>query len=473
MMRILPLKVGRIHFVGIGGIGMSGIAEVLHALGYQVSGTDIGAGANVQRLRDLGIAVHTGHDATHVEDAGAVVVSSAIKSENPEVSEARSRRIPVVQRAEMLGELMRLRESIAIAGTHGKTTTTSLVAAILDTAGMDPTVINGGIINAYGTNARLGSGEWLVAEADESDGSFTKLPVTVGVVTNIDPEHMEHYGSFDTLRAAFDQFVSQVPFYGFSAVCIDHPEVQALVGRISDRRLITYGFSPQADIGATEPVLSARGSHFDVILRDRDGEESRIENVYLAMPGRHNAQNALAGIVIARQLGIADETIRRALADFSGVKRRFTITGEVNGVTIVDDYGHHPVEIEAVLHTARAACQGQLIAVMQPHRYSRLHDLFRDFCTCFNAADHVLITPVFAAGETPIEGADQESLITGIQSHGHRAVSRASGPEDIAAFLKETAKPGDMCVCLGAGNITAWAHALPALLDSPSKGLVA
>jgi len=461
-MRRLPLDLGVIHFVGIGGIGMSGIAEVLHTLGYAVQGSDIGESANVQRLRAMGIAVAIGHDAANLGAAQVLVVSSAVTADNPEVVAARDRLIPVVRRAEMLGELMRLKWSIAVGGTHGKTTTTSIIASLLDGAGMDPTVINGGIINAWGSNARLGSGDWMVAEADESDGTFLKLPATVAVVTNIDPEHMEHYGSFDRLRAAFDAFVENIPFYGFAALCVDHPEVQAMIPRVSDRRIITYGFSPQADVRAVNLQPGPGGTRFDVIVTDRKvGTERTIDGLRLPMVGDHNAQNALAAVAIGAEMSLPDDVIKSSLAGFEGVKRRFTRTGEVDGIIVIDDYGHHPVEIAAVLKAARAASQGHVVAVVQPHRYTRLRDLFEDFCTCFNDADAVVVADVYAAGEAPIEGADRDALVEGLRHHGHRAAEALDGPGSLAAIIDRLAGSGDMVVCLGAGNITAWAHDLP------------
>lgn len=470
-MRRLPLDLGTIHFVGIGGIGMSGIAEVLHTLGYAVQGSDIGEGANVLRLREMGVPVIVGHAAANIGAAQVVVVSSAVTADNPEVAAARNNLIPVVQRAEMLGELMRLKWSIAVGGTHGKTTTTSIVAALLDAAGMDPTVINGGIINAWGSNARLGSGEWMVAEADESDGTFLKLPATVAVVTNIDPEHMEHYGSFDRLRDAFDAFVENIPFYGFAALCVDHPEVQAMIPRVSDRRIVTYGFSPQADVRAVNLRPGTGGSRFDVIVTDRkSGAERMISDLSLPMVGDHNALNALAAVAIAAEMNLDDEVLKKALAGFAGVKRRFTQTGNVDGTIIIDDYGHHPVEILAVLKAARAVAQGKVIAVVQPHRYTRLHDLFEDFCTCFNDADAVIVADVYPAGEAPIEGADRDSLVEGLRRHGHRAAEPLEGADQLAAAVDGLAGPGDMVVCLGAGNITAWAHELPAQLQAFRNG---
>ena len=466
-MRTLPLSVGTIHFVGIGGIGMSGIAEVLHNLGYRVQGSDVVEGANVARLRDLGIAVHVGHDAAHLGDATVVVASSAVAPGNPEVADARNRLIPVVPRAEMLAEIMRLKWSIAVGGTHGKTTTTSIVAAVLEAADLDPTVINGGIINAYGTNARRGDGEWIVVEADESDGSFVKLPATVAVVTNIDPEHLDFYGAFADLRRAFVSFVANIPFYGFAALCIDHPEVQRLIRKVSDRRLLTYGMSKQADFRAVNVTIQAAASCFDVAIAERNtGATRMLCGLMLPMVGNHNVLNALAAIAIATEMGIAEQTIRHALAGFGGVKRRFTRTGEVGGITVIDDYGHHPVEIAAVLAAARASCEGAVIAVVQPHRYSRLANLFEDFCTCFNDADMVIVADVYPAGEAPIEGYDRDGLVAGLRARGHRGVLALDGPETLAGLIAARCGPGDLVVCLGAGNITAWANALPRQLEA-------
>ena len=464
-MKTMPLTVGTIHLIGIGGIGMSGIAEILHNLGYAVQGSDVAESANVTRLRNLGITVHIGHKGQNVENAAVVVVSSAIKGENPEVAAARARLIPVVRRAEMLAELMRLKASIAIAGTHGKTTTTSLVAALLDAAGMDPTVINGGIINAYGTNAVLGEGDWMVVEADESDGTFIKLPATIAIVTNIDPEHLDYYGDFETLKKAFRTFVENIPFYGFAALCIDHPEVQALIPKVTDRKIITYGHSPQADVRAANLEQGPNGMTFDIILTDRQsGAETVLENLSLPMYGAHNAQNACAAVAVGLELGMEEAQLRRGLAGFGGVKRRFTRTGEAGGVTVIDDYGHHPVEIAAVLKAARGATRGNVIAVVQPHRYSRLSSLFEEFCTCFNDADQVIVADVYAAGESPIPGIDRDALAKGLRAHGHRNVLTLSGPDDLARLVAENAQDGDMVVCLGAGNITTWAHALPGQL---------
>jgi len=460
-MRTMPLTIGRIHFVGIGGIGMSGIAEVLNNLGYQAQGSDVAESANVQRLRDLGIPVVIGHDAANVAEAQVVVVSSAIKADNPEVAAAQMKMIPVVRRAEMLGELMRLKWAIAVGGTHGKTTTTSMIASLIDTAGLDPTVINGGIINAYGTNARLGDGEWMVVEADESDGTFTKLPATIAVVTNMDPEHLDFYGTFDVEKEAFRTFVQNIPFYGFAALCIDHPEVQAMIGQINDRRLITYGMSPQAEVRAENLRNRPAGVEFDVTIATRGETERTLDALLLPMFGAHNVQNALAAVAIANEMGIDDATIAKGLKAFAGVKRRFTKTGEVDGITVIDDYGHHPVEIAAVLTAARAVAQGKVIAVVQPHRYSRLRDLFEEFCTCFNDADMVVVSDVHPAGEAPIEGVDRDALIQGLRTHGHRQVTALEDPSDLAGVIHDIATAGDVVICLGAGSITGWAHELP------------
>ena len=471
-MRALPLSIGTIHFVGIGGIGMSGIAEVLHNLNYSVQGSDLGDNANVKRLRALGIPISIGHREENLGEAQVVVISSAVKPDNLEVAAARKRLMPVVRRAEMLGELMRLKWSIAVGGTHGKTTTTSLIAALLDAAGMDPTVINGGIINAWGSNARLGGGDWVVAEADESDGTFLKLPATIAVVTNIDPEHLDHYGSFEALCAAFDAFVENIPFYGFAVLCIDHAEVQAMIPRVSDRRVVTYGFSPQADVRGVDLESDADGMRFNVVITDRMADTSRtLTDLHLAMLGAHNVQNALAVVAIASEMNIEDAVLRRALADFEGVNRRFTKTGTVDGITVIDDYGHHPVEIAAVLETTRAATEGQVIAVVQPHRYSRLRDCFEEFCTCFNDADVVVVAHVYAAGEDPIEGFDRDALVDGLRSRGHRSVVALDSPEDLAGIVNGLASPGDLIVCLGAGNITVWANALPGALERLRHGL--
>jgi UDP-N-acetylmuramate--alanine ligase len=466
----LPTELGAIHFIGIGGIGMSGIAEVLHNLGYRVQGSDASDNANVKRLRDKGIAVFVGHDARNIGDAEVLVVSTAIQRDNPELMAARERRIPVVRRAEMLAELMRLKTCVAIAGTHGKTTTTSLVATLLVAGHFDPTVINGGIINAYGTNARLGDGEWMVVEADESDGTFLKLPADVAIVTNIDPEHLDHFKTFDAIKEAFRSFVENLPFYGFAVMCLDHPTVQELVGRIEDRRVITYGENPQADVRLLDVDLSGGRSRFSVAIRDRKTKAlTRIDGLELPMPGHHNALNATAAIAVAFHLGMTPDAIREGLKTFGGVKRRFTKTGEWNGAEIFDDYGHHPVEISAVLKAARASTKGKVIAVVQPHRYTRLASLFDQFATCFNDADHVIVAETYAAGEVPIPGADRDSLVAGLKAHGHRHVTALPDAASLARLVKPLASQGDYVVCLGAGNITQWAYALPGELAALEK----
>ena len=465
-MRRLPLDIGMIHFVGIGGIGMSGIAEILHNLDYQVQGSDLSDGANVQRLRRLGIHVALGHRAENLGDAKVVVISSAVRSDNPEVAAARARLLPVVRRAEMLGELMRLKWAIAVAGTHGKTTTTSMIGALLDAAQLDPTVINGGIINAYGTNARLGAGDWMVVEADESDGTFVKLPATIAVVTNIDPEHLDFYGNFDALRQAFESFVGNIPFYGFAALCIDHPVVQGLIPELSERRIVTYGLSAQADIRAVNVESGPFGARYDVVITDRPKETSRtIAGITLPMFGQHNVENSLAAIAVAEEMGFSDDVVRGAFAGFKGVKRRFTKTGESRGVTVIDDYGHHPVEIAAVLRAARGATSGSIIAVVQPHRFTRLRDLFAEFCTCFNDADAVLVADIYAAGEPAIDGIDRDALVAGLRARGHRNAQPLPSPAELAPLVHDMAKPGDFVVCLGAGSITNWAQSLPTELD--------
>lgn len=455
----LPEDLGPIHFVGIGGIGMSGIAEVLLNLGYQVQGSDLKTSKITERLARLGAVIFEGQAAQNIEGAGVIVVSSAIKRDNPELEAARQSGLPVVRRSEMLAELMRLRSNVAIAGTHGKTTTTTMMAALFDAGHLDPTVINGGIIHAYGSNARLGTGEWMVVEADESDGTFTRLPATIAVVTNIDPEHLEHWGDFDTLRDAFFDFVSNIPFYGLAVCCSDHPEVQNLVGRVTDRRVITYGFNAQADVQAMNLRFESGVAHFDVHFQRDD---FWLRDCQLPMPGHHNVLNALSAIAVTRHLGVAPDHIQTALAQFKGVNRRFTQVGVVDGVTIIDDYGHHPVEIAAVLQAARQTTKGKVIAFHQPHRFTRLSSLFDDFCTCFNEADVVGICDVYSAGEDPIEGADRDHLVAGLIRHGHRHAEAISNIDEVAAIVRQEANPGDIVVCLGAGTISAWAYELPA-----------
>lgn len=458
----MPRNIGPVHFIGIGGIGMSGIAEILHNQGYTVQGSDASLNPNVQRLRDMGIKVEIGQSGDNLGKAEVVVVSSAIKRDNPELVEARARALPIVRRAEMLAEIMRFKTAIAIGGTHGKTTTTTLVATLLDAGNLDPTVINGGIINAYGTNARLGAGEWMVVEADESDGTFIKLPADVAIVTNIDPEHLDHYGDFEGVKKAFHQFVENVPFYGFAVMCLDHPEVQSLVGEIRDRRVITYGRNPQADVRLLDIENRDGVQHFSVEIRDRIRQtQLRIDGLQLPMPGIHNALNATAAIAVADQLHVPAEAIRKGLKGFTGVKRRFTKTGEVGGVTVIDDYGHHPVEIAAVLRAARQSARRDVVAVVQPHRFSRVHDLFDDFAACFNDADTVIVAPIYAAGEQPLPGVTHEELVNRIRARGHRDARVLDKPEDLAALIASRVEDGDYVVCLGAGNITQWAAALP------------
>jgi UDP-N-acetylmuramate--alanine ligase len=464
-MRGVPTDIGTVHFVGIGGIGMSGIAEVMHNLGYKVQGSDMADGYVVEGLRKLGIKVMIGHDADNLGDAAVVVTSTAVKKGNPERDAALERRIPLVRRAEMLAELMRLKNTVAVAGTHGKTTTTSLVAAMLDAGGIDPTVINGGIINSYGSNARLGDSDWMVVEADESDGSFLRLDGTIAVVTNIDPEHLDHYGNFDKIKDAFVEFVENVPFYGAAIMCLDHPEVQAILPKIRDRRIITYGFSAQADVRGENVTPFAGGNRFDVVIRSRDGSQRTINGVELPMPGRHNVQNALAAIAVGLEMGMADDKVQSGFAKFGGVKRRFTKVGEValgksGGVTIIDDYGHHPVEIRAVLSAAREGAEGRVIAVAQPHRFTRLRDHMEDFQQAFNDADIVFISPVYTAGEAPIEGVDSEALVAGLKRRGHRSAATVTDAAELANKLAEIVQPKDIVVCLGAGDITKWAGGL-------------
>jgi UDP-N-acetylmuramate--alanine ligase len=456
-MRGVGTDIGTIHFVGIGGIGMSGIAEVMHILGYKVQGSDVADGYVVEGLRERGIPVAIGHSPDNLGDAAVVVVSTAVKKDNAEVQAAYERRIPVVRRAEMLAELMRLKSTVAVAGTHGKTTTTSMIAALLDAGGIDPTVINGGIINAYGSNARLGSSEWMVVEADESDGSFLRLDGTIAVVTNIDPEHLDHYGSFDAAKDAYVEFVENVPFYGAALLCVDHPDVQSIIPRLRDRRIVTFGFAAHADVRAENVTTCPGGNRFDVSIRDRTGKVRAISGIEVPMPGRHNIQNALAAIGVAAELGIPDATIARGFEKFDGVKRRFTKVGEVDGVTIIDDYGHHPVEIKAVLSAAREAAQGRVIAVVQPHRYTRLASLMDEFQLAFNDADIVLIAPVYAAGEAPLDGVSHETLVEGLKERGHLGAQAVADADEVCRHLRDLAAPGDMIICLGAGDITKWA----------------
>ena len=459
-MKGVATDIGTIHFVGIGGIGMSGIAEVMCNLGYRVQGSDIAEGYVVDGLRKRGIKVMIGHSAENLGDAAVVVTSTAVKRDNPEVAAALEARVPVVRRAEMLAELMRLKSTVAVAGTHGKTTTTSMIAALLDAGGIDPTVINGGIINSYGSNARLGASEWMVVEADESDGSFLRLDGTIAVVTNIDPEHLDHYGSFDAVKEAFVEFIENVPFYGAAVLCIDHPEVQAVIPKVRDRRVITYGFSAQADVRGENVTPVPGGNRFDAAIRQRDSSFRRIKGIELPMPGRHNVQNALAAVAVAVEMGCEDLVIQTGFAKFTGVKRRFTKVGEVDGATVIDDYAHHPVEIRAVLSAAREGVKGKVIAVVQPHRFTRLRDLMADFQAAFNDADVVYAAPVYPAGEQPIAGVDSAELISGIKERGHRAAFVTESADGLAETLAATLEAGDIVVCLGAGDITKWAAGL-------------
>ncbi|MES2493934.1 MAG: UDP-N-acetylmuramate--L-alanine ligase [Pseudomonadota bacterium] len=464
-MKGVGTDIGTIHFVGIGGIGMSGIAEVMHNLGYAVQGSDIAEGYVVEGLRALGITVAIGHRAENLGDAAVVVTSTAVRRDNPEVVAALESRIPVVRRAEMLAELMRLKNTVAVAGTHGKTTTTSMVAALLDAGGVDPTVINGGIINSYGSNARLGASDWMVVEADESDGSFLRLDGTIAVVTNIDPEHLDHYGSFERVKECFVEFIENVPFYGAAVLCIDHPEVQAIIPKVRDRRVITYGFSAQADVRGEAVVPVPGGNRFNVVLRQRDGSSRRIEGIELPMPGRHNVQNALAAIAVAVEMGCGDNVIRTGFGKFTGVKRRFTQVGEVGGAIVIDDYGHHPVEIRAVLSAAREGVPktgsgGRVIAVVQPHRFTRLRDHLEEFESAFNDADIVYAAPVYPAGEQPIDGISSDTMVAGMKARGHRSAQAVAGPDELADVLAQTVQDGDTVVCLGAGDITRWAAGL-------------
>jgi len=468
--RPVPFELGPVHFIGIGGIGMSGIAEIMIRIGYTVQGSDLKASANTERLEKLGAKIFIGQAAQNVEGASAVVYSTAVKGDNPEMVAARERHLPLVRRAEMLAELMRLQFSVAVGGTHGKTTTTSMIAALLDAGGLDPTVVNGGIINAYGTNAKVGEGDWIVVEADESDGSFLRLKSTCAVVTNIDAEHLDHWGDFDAVKKGFRDFIENIPFYGFAAVCVDHPEVLALAARIENRRLVTYGTNPQAEVRLLNERMGPEGAEFDVRITPHDGEPVRYDGLKLPMAGHHNVLNACAAIAIARELGVGEDAIRAGLAGFGGVKRRFTTTGVVNGVRIIDDYGHHPVEIASVLSAARAVTpEGRVIAVVQPHRYTRLRDLMDEFSSCFNDADTVIVADVYTAGEAPIEGVDRDALVEGLRRFGHRRAIPLNGPADLAGLVAGEAKSGDTVVLLGAGDITSWSYALPGQLEALAK----
>ncbi|ESQ79895.1 UDP-N-acetylmuramate--L-alanine ligase [Asticcacaulis sp. YBE204] len=466
-LRPTPFDLGPVHFVGIGGIGMSGIAEIMIKIGYKVQGSDAKASANTERLQKLGATIFIGHEAAHVtDDVSALVYSTAVKQDNPEMVAARSRRIPLVRRAEMLAELMRLQFSIAVGGTHGKTTTTSMVAALLDAGGLDPTVVNGGIINAYGTNAKVGDGDWIVVEADESDGSFLRLKSTLAIVTNIDAEHLDHWGDFEAVKKGFVDFVENIPFYGFAAVCVDHPEVLALTAKVENRRLIPYGVSPQAEVRCTNIDFGPEGAVFDVVFSPTGVEPFTWAGLKLPMTGNHNVSNATAAIAIARELGVSEADVRKGLEGFGGVKRRFTTTGVVNGIRVIDDYGHHPVEIAAVLKAARQVSSGRVLAVVQPHRYTRLRDLMTEFSTCFHDADMVIVADVYSAGEQPIEGVSKQDLVEALHRFGHRNAVALESPAALAEIVAGEAKSGDIVVLLGAGDITQWAYALPAQLES-------
>ncbi|HEY8963109.1 MAG TPA: UDP-N-acetylmuramate--L-alanine ligase [Alphaproteobacteria bacterium] len=480
-MGFMPRDIGTLHFIGIGGIGMSGIAEMLHGLGYKVQGSDAQDSYNTRRLQDKGITVMIGHHASHLMDAhgkmpAAVVVSTAIKGDNPEFEEAYRKHIPIVHRSEMLSELMRLKWSIGVAGTHGKTTTTSLVGAMLEAGDMDPTVINGGVINAYGTNMREGKSQWMVVETDESDGSFINLPLNAGIITNIDPEHLDHYGSFAALKAAFAMYVQNLPFYGFAVLCADHREVRELIEQCVNRRVISYGFAPDAQVRATDVVCNAQGSTFDIHVHGSalKSDDLHFKNVKLNVVGKHNVQNAMAAVSVGLALGMNEDQIRKGLENFQGVKRRFSRVGDAGGVSVIDDYAHHPVEIRAVLSTARAVqVDKKVIAVMQPHRYTRLSNLMDDFAAAFVDADHVIIADVYPAGEQPIEGATRDHLVAATKARGHEKVQALENPEALASLIADIAQDGDMVVCLGAGNITNWAYALPEQLQTLKKGKAA
>jgi len=472
----MPGEMGPVHILGIGGIGMSAIAEILHAKGYTVQGSDQKDSANVRRLRAKGIRVFVGHDPVNLVGARYIVVSSAIKRSNPELEAARARGLPIIRRAEMLAELMRLYATVAVTGTHGKTTTTSLIAHVFERAGLDPTVITGGIINSWGSNARLGNGQWMIVEADESDGTFIKIPAQIGVVTNIDPEHLDYFKSVENMHREFEAFYRNVPFYGAAVTCIDHPVVADMIERLElrrdGRRLLTYGTQAGADLVLKSARVENGATFFDADLGPRvRGGQRAIRGWSVPLLGHHNALNALAAVAAASEAGIADEVVRKALFGFSGVKRRFQPTGTWNGVAVYDDYGHHPVEIAAVLKAARAGARGRVIAVVEPHRYTRVRDLFSEFAACFKDADSVILTPLYSAGELPIEGIDHASLAQAIRAAGHPAVFTVDSERGIAPALRRIAAPGDIVVCLGAGNSTEWAHALPGWLgvDEPMR----
>ena len=458
-----PDKVGAIHFIGIGGIGMSGIAEMLAIKGYQVQGSDAAEGYTLDRLRGLGVTVFVGHQASNVSGAKVVVVSSAIRPDNAELVAARAAGVAVVRRAEMLAELMKPLQAVAVAGTHGKTTTTTMVAAVLEAGGLDPSVVNGGIINAYGSNAKTGQGDWMVVEADESDGTFLKLPASVAVVTNVDPEHLDHFKTYENVKAAFRSFIENVPFYGFAVVCADHAETMVIAGGVQDRRVLSYGFGEGADVRATGLNADRDGMSFDVSYSARmAGGAAVTAGVRLPMPGRHNISNALAALTVARELGVADADAAAGLAGFEGVQRRFTKVGDWNGVTIIDDYSHNPPKIAAAIEAARQVAEGRVIAIMQPHRFTRVRDLFDGFVTCMDGADVAVVSDIYTAGETPIEGITGPALVAAMQQHGHGDARYLPSPDDLPGLVRGIAKPGDYVIVLGAGSNTYWAKKLPA-----------
>lgn len=466
----MPTGLGPIHIIGIGGIGMSAIAEILHAQGFSVQGSDQKESANVRRLRARGIRVFVGHDAMHLVGAKFVVISTAVKDGNAELMAARDRGLPIIRRAEMLAELMRLYRTVSVTGTHGKTTTTSLIAHIFEAAQNDPTVITGGIINAWQSNARLGKGEWMIVEADESDGTFTKIPTQIGVVTNIDPEHLDYFGSVEEMHKAYEAFYRNVPFYGVTITCIDHPVVRDMIARLElrrdGRRLTTYGRSPDADIVLHEVEVSGATTTFSAEVRGGTlGRKRMLSGWTIPVPGEHIALNALAAFAVSAEAGIDDETIRSAIAGFSGVKRRFQPTGSWNGVNIYDDYGHHPIEIAAVLKAARQGASSRIVAVIEPHRYTRVQQLFGEFTRCLADADCVVVAPLYSAGESPIDKISSATLADGISATGHASVLLAETPQDIPALVARMADPRDTVIFFGAGHSTDWAHALPQQLN--------
>jgi len=469
----MPRDIGPFHIIGIGGIGMSAIAEILVAKGYTVQGSDQKESANVKRLRAKGIRVFVGHGAENLIGARYVVISTAVKATNPELAAARQKNLPIIRRAEMLAELMRLYSTVSVTGTHGKTTTTSLLSHIFAEAGLEPTVITGGIINSWGSNARLGQGKWMIVEADESDGTFTRLPTEIGIVTNIDPEHLDYFGSVEAMHREYEAFLKNIPFFGLAVVCIDHPVVRDMIGRLGlrndGRRLLTYGTSRDADFVLENVRVDGAMTRFDATLSASvKGGSRQLENWSVPIPGHHNALNALAAIAVSTEAGIDDARIRAAMAQFSGVKRRFQLTGEWNGISIYDDYGHHPAEISAVLSAARKGARGRVLAIVEPHRYTRVRDLFQDFSRCFSDADSVIVAPLYTAGEPPIDGIDSHALARGIRDTGHRSVQSVAAPGDLVPLVKSSCQPGDTVVFLGAGNSTEWAHALPDWLANGS-----